>query len=155
MLSIKKILVPTDFSTCAGDALRMGIELARKFGASVTVLHVYQIPMYPLAEGTYIAGPQITAELVRDITESLEKVKNEFKGDVPIDTRMAEGVPYVEIAHTARDGHYDLIVIGTHGRTGVRHMLLGSVAERVVRTAPCPVLTTRGTSHHVEAQPSA
>ncbi len=144
MLSLKKILVPTDFSDCADDALRLAQEIAGKFQGTITLLHVYQIPAYPLAEGTFVGGPQVTAEIVKDILAALEKAKQEAGTAVPITTQIAEGVPYLEIARVAREGRYDLVVIGTHGRTGLRHLLLGSVAERVVRTAACPVLTVRG-----------
>lgn len=144
MLSLKKILVPTDFSACAADALRLAQEIAQKFEGTITLLHVYQIPAYPLAEGTYVGGPQVTAEIVKDILAALERAKDEAGASVPISTQIAEGVPYLEVARVAREGHFDLIVIGTHGRTGLRHLLLGSVAERVVRTASCPVLTVRG-----------
>ena len=146
MLQFKKILVPTDFSTCASEALRLATQLAKRFESEVTLLHVYQIPAYPLAEGTFVGGPQVTAEIVKDITQALDKTKREAGAEVTIATQIAEGVPYLEIARVAREGKFDLIVIGTHGRTGLRHLLLGSVAERVVRTAPCPVLSTHGSA---------
>lgn len=152
MLSLKKILVPTDFSDCANDALRLAQEIAGKFDGTITLLHVYQIPAYPLAEGTFVGGPQVTAEIVKDILAALDKTKQEAAeaSPVPITTQISEGVPYLEIARAAREGRYDLIVIGTHGRTGIRHLLLGSVAERVVRTAGCPVLTVRGSGTQAE-----
>jgi nucleotide-binding universal stress UspA family protein len=143
MLQLKKILVPTDFSACASEALRLATELAARFDGSVTLLHVYQIPAYPLAEGTFVGGPQVTAEIVKDIVSALDKTKKEADSRVPVTTQIAEGVPYLEVARVAREGKFDLVVIGTHGRTGLRHALLGSVAEKVVRGASCPVLTVR------------
>ena len=154
MLSLQKILVPTDFSECANDALGLAQEIAAKWGGSITLLHVYQLPTYPLATGTFVGGPQVSAEIVKDIVAALDRTKQEAlasMGAVPVTTRIAEGVPYLEIARLAREDRFDLIVIGTHGRTGIRHLLLGSVAERVVRTAGCPVLTVRGGGTQPEA----
>lgn len=155
MRPIKRILCPTDFSDCAAEALRFAIDTAEKFEASITLLHVYGIPAYPLPEGGFFGGPSVTAELVRDATEQLERLKQQTARSVPAHVELREGVPASEICRFAREGDFDLIVIGTHGRTGIRHLLLGSVAEVVVRKAPCAVLTVRSApSPQPEAHPN-
>lgn len=147
-MSFKKILVPTDFSMCADIAIGEALDLARTFDAHVTLLHVYQLPV-PISEGALM----VLTESIRAIEEraraSLAAVKTEalrrWRGSQDtIDARLAIGTPSLRIVEEASKGDYDLIVMGTHGRTGLRHALVGSVTERVVRSASCPVLTIRG-----------
>ena len=143
MLVIKKILVPTDFSVGAQDAVDYAIEVARRLDAQVTLLHCYQVPVYLLPDGSLIGNPATTSDIIRAATDALAAAKSALAVRMSVDTILTKGPPYAQIVDTARDGNYDLIVMGTHGRTGQRHALLGSVAERVVRLASCPVLTVR------------
>jgi len=148
-MPIKKILVPTDFSPSADLALDQALELATLLGAHVTLLHVYQLPMpEPVMGASYLSNELVQAieasaqgSLVAAKAEALRRWKGSAEA---IETVLAIGTPYLGIIEEARRGAHDLIVMGTHGRTGLKHMLIGSVAERVVRTADCPVLTVRG-----------
>jgi nucleotide-binding universal stress UspA family protein len=127
--------------------------LAAQFRARLTLLNVYQIPGYALPEGVVIATPDVLTELVDSVEKELnrwaEMARERGARDVHVQTEM--GTPHTEIDRVAKEGRHDLIVIGTHGRTGLKHVLLGSVAERVVRTAPCPVLTVRARDHALHA----
>lgn len=146
MRTIKKILAPTDFSESARESIAYAVDLAEKFGASVTLLHAYQTPAYLLPEGSILAGSDLIVDIMNRAADALADARIEVQGKAPkvaIDTLLVEGLPFVQVVNAAADGNYDLIVMGTHGRTGIRHVLLGSVAERVVRRAPCPVLTVR------------
>jgi universal stress protein A len=139
---ISRILVPTDFSADASAALDYAQALGRPFGASVCLLHVVE---NPLAAGVWssdmytaeIAGLQIN--LVRDAAERLQELVPAGAGWMTTEVRT--GPAAREILAVAQERKADLIVMGTRGRTGLAHVLLGSVAERVVRMAPCPVLT--------------
>ena len=144
MITLKTILVPSDFSECSDAALRYGLELARRFDARLHVLHVVQDPLTQPWAAEGFSAPLI---------EMVEKWQHDAKarlsaaipladiGRVTVDTVVAW--PYAEILRQATEHNVDLIVMGTHGRSGVSHMLLGSIAEKVVRHAPCPVLTVR------------
>jgi nucleotide-binding universal stress UspA family protein len=143
-MTITRILVPTDFSADADAAFKYAQGLARKFDAHVHLLHVVEDP---LAAGVWssevytaeIAGLQVN--LVRDAEERLRRSVPDDAGAVSTEVRTGHAAR--QIIETARDTHADLIVMGTRGRTGVAHVIMGSVAERVVRLAPCPVLTLR------------
>ena len=141
-LSLKNILVPTDFSEHASDSIVYAIEMAQKFEASLTFLHVLQdaVALFPEpgvafpASGTYIQGLQDAAE------SGLKQLRVSIPEGIPVSTEIRNGTPFVEIIRFAREKPYDLIVIATHGRSGLAHVLMGSVAEKVVRKSPCPVL---------------
>jgi nucleotide-binding universal stress UspA family protein len=143
-MTINRILVPTDFSADANAALTYALGLARKFDAPVHLLHVVEDP---LAAGVWsseiytaeIAGLQVN--LVRDAEERLRRTVPDDAGIVTTEVRTGHAAK--QITEAARDTKSDLIVMGTRGRTGVAHVIMGSVAERVVRLAPCPVLTLR------------
>jgi nucleotide-binding universal stress UspA family protein len=148
MISFRKILVPVDFSRHSAKAVEVGLQLAKRFEARLGVVHVYQ-PFMDSFPGGFMLPPATVEKAWPIVREGLEKllqdvrVKARDAGVPEVETHLVEGVPHAEIARVARDGNYDLIVIGTHGRTGISHALLGSVAERVVRMAPCAVLTVR------------
>ena len=154
MINLKTILVPSDFSECSDEAFRYGLELARRFDASLHLLHVVQDPVTApwAAEG-------FTASLF-DVTEDWRlQAEARLRATVPeadrarVTVASAIASPYAEILAYAAAHEVDLIVMGTHGRGGVTHMLLGSIAERIVRRAPCPVLTVRRPQHgFVETQ---
>ena len=148
MINIKTILVPTDFSECSDDAVRYGLELARRFDAHLHLLHVVQDPVTQpwAAEGFSVPLFEVVDQWQKQAEQRLRtSVPEEDKGRVTVASIIA--TPYAEILDYAAAHNADLIVMGTHGRGGVSHMLLGSIAERVVRRAPCPVLTVRKPQH--------
>jgi len=147
MAHITRILVPTDFSAPADEALDYAVWLAGRLGAHVQLLHVLDDPFVTqglAAEAFIVEAPVLRTGLLRHAQERLAHRTAAAKGaDVRIDSEVLFGNGAKTIAEYAADRGVDLIVMGTHGRTGMAHLLLGSVAERLVRTAPCPVLTVR------------
>jgi nucleotide-binding universal stress UspA family protein len=142
MKAILKILVPTDFSPAATAAARYAVDLAAKLDARVTLMHVYWPTVIGFPDGSvFLSGPIDLANLLDASRRGLEGVKSELPRDVPIALESRQGAPAETIAEVSRE--FDLIVMATHGRSGVSHLILGSVAERVVRTAHCPVVTVR------------
>lgn len=142
---IRRILVPVDFSQGSLRALDYAIELGRAFRAGFTVLHAVEpLSSAPLAYGPVDDAGALLDELLRMGHRELERVAVDLrKRRVKIVTVLRVGMPYMVITETARKSKVDLIVMSTHGRTGLLHTLMGSVAEKVARTAPCPVLTVR------------
>jgi len=147
MIQIKRLLVPTDFSEHSEQAALYAVELAKRFQADeVHCIHVSNIPADLLATSAYtMTGP--SQEFIEQVRQENRKnleafAKNRLAG-VPVRTAFLEGRPFVEIIRYARDHEIDLVVIATHGRTGLTHALFGSVAEKVVRKAPCPVLVVK------------
>jgi nucleotide-binding universal stress UspA family protein len=142
-----RILVPVDFSAESTRALEYAVALAVKVGGAVELLHVVEDPIASGAWGAdaYVVNiPELLEELVADANGRLNAIK--ARCDAPgllIKTRVVTGAPARMILGVAEAEHCSLIVMGTHGRSGLSHMLVGSVAERVIRTAPCPVLTVR------------
>jgi universal stress protein A len=146
----KKILVATDFSTASGNVIDYARLLSQRFGASLHVLHVIEDPLVA-GGGTEVYVSALLAlreELGREAQKRLAELEAVLPG-IPVTIELLEGQPAQVIAKTAANREVDLIVMGTHGRSGVAHLLLGSVAERVVRIAPCPVLTVRAGSAEV------
>lgn len=145
MTSITRILVSTDFSATADTALEYATTLASRLGASIRLLHVFEDPYVAgfYASELYVPMPaDVRERLLTDIRRQLaERLPN--TAAVTATSEVSEGVPAEAIVEHARDHGADLIVMGTHGRRGLSHVLLGSVAERVLRTAPCPVLVVR------------
>jgi nucleotide-binding universal stress UspA family protein len=146
MISMKKILVPTDFSEHSTKAVRYGEELALKFGATLDLIHTVETQPILYAEGGAFPFESIK-ELLDGAAAELEKVEIDSAGQLEVSRRVCDGSPFVEIVRHAKEHSVDLIVMGTHGRGAIAHMLLGSVAERVVRKAPCPVLIVRDEEH--------
>jgi nucleotide-binding universal stress UspA family protein len=141
---IRRILVPLDFSTASDAAATMAMDLARRYEAEIVFMHVLQIPNLALPEGYILASPETVATLVAEVAERLaEKRRGAEERQLRAGVETAQGVPWSEIVRFAESNAIDLIVMGTHGRTGISHALIGSVAERVVRRSPCPVLTVR------------
>ena len=147
MTTITRILVPTDFSEAADEALGYALHLAGAVGATVSLVHAFDDPYErTLYSEQYVPLPaEIRAEILADIRKRLAE-RAARGGQSPISSEILTGPPAQAIVDCAKDQHADLIVMGTHGRHGVAHLLLGSVAERVVRTAGCPVLTVRAAS---------
>ena len=144
-MQIKTILFPTDFSQGARAAMEYAIALAQDYKAKLVLLYVIQD--ISIAEW-YIPSAISAADLVEDMQKSAWNEINKWAEEVSVNVKDVEkmvvrGVPFVEIIKTAKDKVADMIVLGTHGRTGIDHMLFGSTAEKVVRKAPCPVLTVR------------
>lgn len=144
MIAITNILVPTDFSPASAQALEYGRQFARQFGARLHLLHTVESVLIP-------GGAEVPVAAVRQVEESLESVaRRQMDAAVTEDDRMSLAiVTAIRSAHSAaadileyaRATPIDLIIMGTHGRGVLHHLLMGSVAERVVRSAPCPVLT--------------
>lgn len=137
MLPIHVILHPTDFSERSGHALRLAAALARDYGARLAVLHVAATSPLIYSEGSLPLDPRLLVEEARAQLDQLQLPINEHRSE----RHLVEGDAATEILRLAQEMHADLIVMGTHGRTGLARMLMGSVAEQVVRKAPCPVLT--------------
>ncbi len=143
-MDIRHILAPTDFSDHSKRALGDALELAQTFGAKLSLLHVLEPSPY-LGEFTPpTMGEELRGDLERQAGAELARALPEARqATVAVTRAVVTGSPALKIVETAEAEHVDLIVMATHGRTGLSHLLIGSVAERVVRTAPCPVLTIR------------
>lgn len=147
MLHLRTILAPTDFSEQSNLAIRYAAGLARRFGAKLILLHVVaddalegiakaHVPPYPV--------DKVYEDLTQEVHEQfVTHVAREVRKGLEIEVVVAPGVAFLEIIHTARLREADLIVMATHGRTGLSHTLMGSVTEKVVRKAPCPVVSLR------------
>jgi len=150
MLSIKTVLVPTDFSDASESALAYGKALAEKFGASLHLVHVMEdLLAHAWAAEVYVASaPNLREEIERESRQRLDSMLPAGEREhLQAKTALLAGNPFIEIIRYAKANGVDLIVMGTHGRGPIAHMLLGSVAEKVVRKAPCPVLTVRDPQH--------
>lgn len=142
MIQVKNILVPTDFSDTSLPSLRYAVELARKFGAKVHLLYVIEDPVEVLPIFGGYTPDRATLEEFAKSGLAAWRDSQDLSG-VPVADRFVHGRPYLEIVRDARQNDIDLIVMGTHGRGFTGHLLMGSVAEQVVRHSPCPVLTVR------------
>ncbi|MCO6459591.1 MAG: universal stress protein [Pirellulaceae bacterium] len=136
-MNIRKILFPTDFSHSGDAALHFATSLARDSGASLIIVHVEEPPVAYGGGEMYYGIPEPATE---DLKRMLEQVKP-TDPNVPYEHRLITGDPSTAVAKLAESEGVDLIIMGTHGRTGISRLLMGSVAEAVVRRAPCPVLT--------------
>lgn len=139
MLAIRRILHPTDFSEHCRPAFAVACALARDYGAELVVFHVARLPLLTPVNGVLVPTPADEAEQARGQLEQVRPADPLVK----VEHRLAEGDPAVEVLKAAGDLPADLIVMGTHGRGGLSRLLMGSVAEAVVRKAPCPVLTVK------------
>jgi nucleotide-binding universal stress UspA family protein len=144
-MKIERILCPTDFSEFSERALSRAVRLARWFEASITVVHVVPTPLWVVtadAGSPYSVPGDLLRVQRQEVAEALEGFVAPYRGEgVPIQTQMLDGEPSRLIQKTAREWPADLVVMGTHGRGGFEHLLLGSVTEKVLRRATCPVLT--------------
>jgi nucleotide-binding universal stress UspA family protein len=148
--SLNRILVPVDFSAHSQKAVRYATTLANKFGARVSLIHVVEDPFVTGAwqSEAFIPNiPELLDALLTAAQNQLAALKKDLAAHgLVVETKVITGRPSHAIVEHAAAGHFDLIVMGTHGRTGLSHALLGSVAERVVQKAPCGVLTVRETA---------
>jgi nucleotide-binding universal stress UspA family protein len=150
MIDLRRILVPTDFSKSSQNALRYAAAFAEKFSAELYLLHVVQDLALFIPEAVMVAPPVAPPldQFRAAARTALERVIHDFAlPGITIHPEVVEGFPFDEIVRFAQQKTIDLIVMGTHGHTGLMHLLLGSVAEKVVRRAPCPVLTVRIPEH--------
>jgi len=146
-IQLKRILVPTDFSDCSRQALRYAVPFAKEFGAALHLLYVVQVN-YPTPEMVDFNLPQYEADMRRSAEKQLSVLAGqEIAGATPTQLVVRSGSPFQEIIRAAETLDIDLIIIATHGRSGLAHVLLGSTAERVVRHAPCPVFVVRQKEH--------
>jgi nucleotide-binding universal stress UspA family protein len=144
-MQMRLMLAPTDFSAPATQAVGYAFDLAQAFGAALLVLHVVEVPLYPTGGFMPPGGAAVLlGEWERQARMDLAEVLAERRdGPVEIIRRVVIGRAAHTIIEVAVAEHVDLIVMATHGRSGLSHLVMGSVAERVVRLAPCPVLTLR------------
>jgi nucleotide-binding universal stress UspA family protein len=150
MIAIQHILVATDFGEASDAALEYGRALARQFSATLHVMHVADDLFTRVAGEGYVSVlPELQKDLENAARQRLDDllIDNDPKPLPVVKVVTTSNAPATAIAQYAADSHVDLIIVGTHGRSGVAHLLMGSVAERVVRTAPCPVLTVRHPQH--------
>ena len=144
MINLKTIVASTDFSENADHGLEYAAELGMKFGAKVILVHVVAYPIYPVSYEITVDVATLRGELEAASKKMIEERAAKMRAaGVDVETVVEVGTAFVEIIRTARHRQADLIVISTHGWSGMKHLLLGSTAERVVRKAPCPVLTVR------------
>jgi nucleotide-binding universal stress UspA family protein len=148
MVQIRKIVCPVDFSPCADHAVDYAQDLAKQFDAELSLVHAYEDPaayVTPVPMSGYVGpGAELLLELRKQLELRLEQCRaNVEQKGVRVRAELLEGAPYRVVLDWAKDYGADLIVIGTHGHTGLTHALLGSVTERVVRMSECPVLTIR------------
>lgn len=145
-MKAKKILVPTDFSDCSRAALEMATSLALETGARLLIVHAEEPPLVYRGQELFLSCDRAwcaPAERVRQDDERRLAEVVPLHPDVEYEHRVLVGEPAAAMVHLARRERVDLIVIATHGWRGLKRLLLGSVAERVVRTAPCPVITVK------------
>jgi len=143
MNPIKRILVPTDFSECSAAAARLAAMLARQLGAVIDAITVVDTAPLQEAYGDEAYRNERIAFIASRARTHLEEFVAAHLSGVSVDVHVRDGDTYVEIDAAAKDLSCDLVVMGTHGRTGLAHLLVGSVAEKVVRHSPVPVLTVR------------
>lgn len=149
MVAFKQIVVPTDFSEHSFRGLDYAVEIAEKFGSELRVVYVIE----PVLQAADLSWTPVDFEALnrshRDAAEKqlAELVESRIPTTVPARTEILEGKPFVEILRCARQENADLIVMATHGRGAISQLLLGSTAEKVVRKAPCPVLTVKHPKH--------
>ncbi|HEY1375200.1 MAG TPA: universal stress protein [Gemmataceae bacterium] len=150
MLRVRSILHPTDFSDNSAAALELAGAVARDYGARLVIVHVKPPPV--VASGVMTPEPPDPPEHAAELRRRLDTCGPATPG-VPVEHVMLAGDAAAEIVRLATDEGFDLIVLGTHGRTGLGRLVMGSVAEKVLRWAPCPVLTVKRPVPTAEAEP--
>lgn len=149
MIEIKSILFPTDFSECSSQALLYAVDIAKRYGSKVYILHV----VYDISKAVdQYVSPLAIEEMYKDIIQRAKEEIEKFSYDeltslIDIERIVITGIPHEEIINFVNKHNIDLIVMGTHGRKGIDRILFGSTAANVVRFAPCPVLTVRVPEH--------
>ena len=145
MIQFQKILFPTDFSTCAAVAQKYAFDLARQCKAKLYVIHVVpNISFLGDSEVFHMHVPDVSAEMHKSAHEQLEAiVPKSLSDEIEVEFCVLDGDPFREILSFAKDHKVDLMVIATHGRSGLQHLLLGGTSDKVIRQAPCPVMIVR------------
>ncbi len=144
MNNFKHILVATDFSVSSSGAVELAIDMATQFNAELTLLHVWELPVYPYME-LMLNAADTTNSVERAAAECLEKKLREVRARLPRAKAVLKmGLSWQQIVEAIKESKADLLVMGTHGRRGFEHAMMGSVAEKLVRLSPVPVLTVRG-----------
>src|SRR5262245_4335673 len=147
MPTFKKILVPVDFDEPSHRALAYAVALAKPLGAEIVVLHAYELPYYGFPDGALIATAEMAGRILAGAQSGVAEMLDDHEGSgIAIKSLVRQGPAVEEIEKVASEIGADLIVMGTHGRHGLKRALLGSVTEAVVRTARLPVLTVHETS---------
>lgn len=150
----KTILVPVDFGAASEFAVDYAVALAKPLGADVVVMHAYEIPVMGFPDGVVMATAELTSRVLEGAREGLTKTARRFEGSgVTLRTVVKQGDSWRAIVDAVEEVKANLIVMGTHGRRGLPRALLGSVAEKVVRMAPCPVLTVHEPDKETPASP--
>ncbi len=150
MIKLKRILLATDFSECSDHALKYACEFAEAFSAELHLMTVFEPPTAAYAEFGigYVGVEEVEQGLVSQLSNKLNGYpETVWRNKLNVTRSVRTGRPFVEIVRYAKEMDIDLIVIGTHGRGAIAHMLMGSTAERVVRKAPCPVITVHPEGH--------
>lgn len=146
--TFEKILVPLDFGPTSKPAVERALQFAEPFHAKIHLLHVWEVPVY-LRPDLTVWSEELNASLELHLRAEAEKAMRHFMTDAhlqdrpDVSTEIRSGTSYSTIVDVAESGRFDLIVMGTHGRGALSRFVMGSVAERVLRLAPCPVLTVR------------
>jgi universal stress protein A len=144
MKQFQHILVPVDFSDHTSRVVDYAVGFARRYGARIRLLHVIQADRYVLPGHYMLPGPELLERIAAEMELKLAALsKGLLTTGAPVECEVRRGLAIPTILEAARDVAADLIVMGTHGHTGIKHLWIGSVAENIVRTAPCPVLTVR------------
>jgi universal stress protein A len=141
----KKILVPLDFSDYTDEIMNAALQIAEKFGSTIHLLHVIPNMDYFTPYESFLSAENminVQRDVEREVGKDMETIVKNVK-DIPVTKAIHTGVAFLEIIDYVRTETIDLVVMGTHGRGGLEHILIGSVAEKVVRKSPCPVLTIR------------
>lgn len=142
MPQIHRIVCPIDFSSTSERAADYAVRLARQLGAAVHFVHAWETPAYALPDGAVLFGPEVVARITTELQKQMDAcIARHAQIDVAVKGHLVQGTPAREIVRMSGELGAELIVMGTHGRTGIAHLVLGSVAERVVRTSVVPVLT--------------
>jgi universal stress protein A len=140
-IQLKNILVPLDFSETSLKSLQYAVAFAKQFGAKLTLLHVVQAPVYTVDFSYY---PPLRPDQLAGVENQLEEIRTrQIPAELLVDIVVRESLVFDGILELAREIGADLIIATTHGHTGLKHLMLGSTAENIVRRAPCPVLVVR------------
>jgi universal stress protein A len=140
----KKIVSPVDFSEFTDDIVAYAVDIATKYGAELHLLHVIPNLNYFTPYESFLTPENlvsIESNIEKEVAKDFDKTTKGIS--IPISKVIKTGVTFVEIIDYIKENEIDLVVMGTHGRSGIEHILIGSVAEKVVRKSPCPVLTVR------------
>ena len=143
-MKIQKILCPLDFSDVSQKLLDYSVSFAKTNKAKLVLLHVIDHPhLYDNYQILAITPAEISEKLEKQAQKELSKIVNQIKNKIKVDMLVRNGKPFIEIIRSAKDIDADLVIIGSHGRSAIAHVLIGSTSEKVARKAPCPVLIFR------------